>query len=126
MNLRFGRLLMPVAVLIALADGAAAHHSFSMFDAEKTITLSGTVKEWQWTNPHAWLILTVTDDKGEVHEWGLEGQSPQVLRGQGYTRTTMKAGDKVSVVINPRRDGSHGGALVSGTDAAGQPLNKLP
>ena len=114
--------LVAVAGILLGVHAATAHHSFSMFDATRTVTLKGVVKDWQWTNPHAWLIVIVKDDKGEAHEWSLEGQSPQVLRGQGYLRNSIKVGEEVTVSINPRRDGSDGGAFVSVTDVSGRPV----
>ena len=101
------------AMALILANSATAHHSFAMFDQTKTLTLNGTVKSWQWTNPHTWLVVTVKDDKGEVQEWNIEGQSPSVLRGeQGYSRDIMKPGDKVTLTLHPLRDGRPGGSLV--------------
>lgn len=93
------RLLASAAAVYALlvATSAAAHHSGAMFDRTKQVSLTGTVKEWQWTNPHTWLILVAPNDKGELVTWNLEGQSPQVQRGRGWARTSLKAGDKVSV-----------------------------
>lgn len=129
MNAIYIRSLGLVALAAAgLGAGAAnAHHSFSMFDQGKTMSLVGTVKEWQWTNPHTWLILTAKDDKGEVHEWRIEGQSPQVLRGeQGLSRSTFKPGDQVTVTIHPMRDGSHGGSFLGASDAAGRKLGQQP
>ena len=122
-----GRCMVQVAIMLFIGTSvAAAHHSFSMFDAEKTVTLRGVVTDWQWTNPHVWLIVTVKDENGESHEWGLEGQSPAVLRQQGYLRASVKPGEEVIVNINPRRDGSYGGAFLSVTDLSGRPLNQQP
>jgi hypothetical protein len=118
-------LLGAAAMALILANNATAHHSFAMFDQTKTLTLNGTVKSWQWTNPHTWLVVTVKDDKGEVQEWNIEGQSPSVLRGeQGYSRDIMKPGDKVIVRIHPRGDGTLGGSLMGVTDPSGKALNQ--
>ena len=84
-----------------------------MFDRSKDVVLSGVVKDWQWTNPHTWLILNVTNDKGETAVWSIEGQSPQVFRGKGWTRAIMKPGDRVVVHMAPLRDGANGGSIVS-------------
>lgn len=111
------------ALATAASTDALAHHSFAAFDQQKSVTLNGTVKEWQWTNPHTWLYLLVTDTSGKTQEWSIEGQSPQVMRGeQHYARTSFKAGDKVIVSIHPRRDGTLGGSFVSATAADGTPL----
>jgi len=115
-------------VILSLLLGATAnaHHSFSMFDQEKTISLTGTVKDWQWTNPHTWLILIVKDYQGNNKEWNIEGQSPQVMRSEkGVTRNLMKPSDKVVVYVHPRRDGTLGGSFISvkivSTSYSGQP-----
>ena len=89
----------------AVSVAAQAHHSFAMFDQTKQVTLNGTVKEFQWTNPHAFIELM--DTSGKV--WSVELNSPNNLIRQGWKRTAMKPGDKVTVVLNPLRDGTLGG-----------------
>jgi hypothetical protein len=106
-------LCFPVLAALALAAPATAHHSYAMFDREKDIVLTGTVKDWQWTNPHSFLVLSVTGDQGKVVEWGLEGSSPQVLRGRGWQREMVKPGDKVTVHLKPLKAGTTGGQLSS-------------
>jgi Family of unknown function (DUF6152) len=98
-----------------------AHHSYAMFDGTKTFTIQGTVKEFQWTNPHIWLeILT---HKGEVAEqWHFEGGPLAQLKRIGWTRESLKPGDKVTLVIHPLRDGSKGGALMWVTLPSGMTL----
>ena len=98
--------LVAGAFLAGAVSGAAqAHHSFAMFDQTKQVTLNGTVKEFQWTNPHAFIELM--DTSGKV--WSVELNSPNNLIRQGWKRTAMKPGDKVTVVLNPLRDGTLGG-----------------
>ncbi len=111
-----------MAAVLLYATGAVAHHSFSAFDANQTITMSGTVKDWQWTNPHTWLTLVIQTTGGAQQEWGIEGQSPEVMRRQGVPRDVMKAGDKVTVTVHPRRDGSNGGSLVAVVEVNGHEL----
>ena len=89
----------------ALSAPAQAHHSFAMFDQARQVTVNGTVKEFQWTNPHA--FIEVVDASGKL--WSVELNSPNNLIRQGWRRTAMKPGDKVSVIINPLRDGQAGG-----------------
>jgi hypothetical protein len=89
-----------------------AHHSFAMFDADKTVELKGTVREFQWTNPHSWLQVMVADAKGAEHEWSLELGSPTGLARNGWRPKTVVAGDKVTVSIHPLKDGTHGGQLL--------------
>ena len=97
------------------AAPAMAHHSFAMFDNTKSVTLEGTVKEFQWTNPHSWVQLMVKDASGKEVEWSVEGGSPNGLARQGWKRTSLKPGDKASIVIHPLKDGTTGGSLVSAT-----------
>jgi Family of unknown function (DUF6152) len=112
---------------IAFALPALAHHSYAMFERDKDLALSGTVKEWRWTNPHTWLVLAVLDNQGKLVEWSIEGQSPQVLRLLGFPGKDMvKAGDKVTVHIHPLRDGTNGGQLVSATTSDGQTYGGTP
>jgi hypothetical protein len=105
---------------MALATGATApafaHHSFAMFDNQKNTTLEGTVKEFQWTNPHSWVQLMVKDPAtGKDVEWSIEGGSPNGLARNGWKRTSLKPGDKAVVVIHPLKDGANGGSLVTVT-----------
>lgn len=118
MSLKFR--LLPTTLLLALAAlPAGAHHSFAMFDLEKDVTLQGVVKEFQWTNPHSWIQLMVTDAEGRQVEWSLEGGSPGVLSRGGWKRTSLQPGDKVTVVIYPLRDGKPGGSFLEVTRADG-------
>ncbi len=95
---------------------ALAHHSFALYDHTRTLTLKGTVKAFQWTNPHVviWLVVK-PDGGGEPQEWSVETTSPGVLTRSGWTRKSVNPGDHVSVEFNPLRDGSHGGGLKSVT-----------
>ena len=107
--------------LVAQAAPASAHHSYAAFDRSKTVTLSGTVKAWEWTNPHTWLQVMV-DDGGKQVEWSIEGSSPNGLARRGWTRTSFKPGDKVTVIIHPLKDGSNGGSYVKATLPDGKTL----
>ena len=108
------------AALLWCAAGLApalAHHSFAMFDFAKVVTISGTVKEFQWTNPH--VVLWVDADAaagGAPAVWSLELTSPGNLTRGGWDRKVLSAGDKVSVDLNPLRNGNHGGALIKVTN----------
>jgi Family of unknown function (DUF6152) len=96
---------------------ALAHHSFAMFDFSKTVTITGTVKEFQWTNPHVVLWVNADAAPGEAPAvWSLELTSPGNLTRGGWDRKVLNAGDKVSVDLNPLRNGNHGGALVKVTN----------
>jgi hypothetical protein len=106
---------LPVAALFLLSGPAIAHHSFAMFDQTKTVTLEGTVSEFQWTNPHAFIHIEVPNGAGGKRLWQVELNSPNNLRRQGWKSTSVKPGDQVTLVLNPLRDGSQGGLFVSVT-----------
>ena len=99
-----------------LGATASAHHSFAVYDQTKTQTLKGTVKIFQWTNPHTvvWIVVQ-PEGGGEPQEWTIETTSPGVLTRSGWTRKSLNPGDRVSVEFHPLRDGSHGGGLTSVT-----------
>jgi len=102
---------------------ALAHHSFAMFEAKKEVTISGAVKNFQWTNPHSWLQLMVPGAAGQPEaEYSIEMGSPNTISRQGWRKTTFKPGDRVTVTIHPMRDGSPGGAFVSAKDGSGKDL----
>lgn len=110
-----------------LAAGlASAHHSAAMFDAGKEITLTGTVKEFQWMSPHCWIQLLVAD---EAHpgaapvEWGIEMDNPAGLSRHGWKPGSLKPGDRVVVVAHPLRDGTSGAQVVS-VSKDGKPIGK--
>lgn len=109
-------------VLASAATGASAHHSYAMFDRAKTVTLTGTIREFRWTNPHSWIQLTVPGDNGATDEWSIEMGSPFELLRVGWTAKTVKAGDRVSIQVHPVKDGTKGAGFVSGTDAEGHAL----
>jgi hypothetical protein len=90
---------------------ALAHHSFAMFDRERPQELSGTVRDFQWTNPHVWIQLLVPNDAGGQDEWGVECTSVTALKRQGWSRTSLQPGDHIRLVIFPLRNGSLGGQL---------------
>ena len=101
------------ALLLLAAVSAAAHHSPVLFDRTKRVTLVGTVVEFAWMNPHASIQLDVQNDRGGIDRWGVEMNSPNNLVKDGWKSTLVKAGDRVSVVVNPLRSGERGGIFVS-------------
>ena len=108
------------SAIAAFAGPALAHHSFSMFDHEKTMTLSGTVKEFEWTNPHAWLHIVATDEKtGKPVEWSFEMGGVGQVAQQGWKPDSVKPGDKITVQMHPLKDGSRGGQYLNATLADG-------
>ena len=110
-------------VTIAAASPAFAHHSDAMFDSSKEVVLNGTVKEFQYTNPHSWIQLVVAGENGAAPvEWSIETQAPIVLLRAGIKPTSLQTGDKVSVKMHPLKDGAPGGSLVEVKKADGTTL----
>ena len=106
--------LKSLVVLIAALCGstlAYAHHSFALFDRSRITTLSGTVREWKWANPHTWLTVVVRKADGANEEWALVGSSPNMMSRWGWNAADIAVGDKVLVDIFPARDGKTIGAL---------------
>jgi Family of unknown function (DUF6152) len=101
-----------LAACVAAVGPASAHHSNSMYEPVTTVTLNGSVKSFQWTNPHVVIwVMVQSEGGGDPQEWGVETTSPGVLTRNGWTHSSIKAGDRVSVEFKPLRDGSHGGFL---------------
>lgn len=100
--------------LVAVVSPAFAHHSFAAFDITAQKAITGTVHKVDWTNPHIWLWIDVPNDKGSADTYGFEGMSPNFLARRGWTRTTLKVGDKITVNYRPMKDGSKGGMFMTG------------
>ena len=109
------RILAAAAVILVASGTVSAHHSFAMFDQDKLITLKGSVAEWYWINPHGHIILKVDAAPGvdpkSVGEWDIECASTNIMRLQGWSSTTLKAGDQITISGNPLKDGSKGASL---------------
>jgi hypothetical protein len=116
--------LSACAALLSAAP-ALAHHSFAMFDMDNEKTVSGTVTDFQWANPHSWIYVKALSPTGEQETWGVEGMSPSFLERRGWTRTMIKPGDKVTLVFHPTRSGGKGGAFVSVTLPDGRKFDQL-
>ena len=115
-----------VAFVLMAPVAALAHHAAAMYETEKTVTVSGTVEEFAYVNPHAWLYVVVTDDKGEETLWGFEAEGPSALMRAGIKNNALQPGDLVTVTARPRRDGRLAGAWVSVTKADGTVLAPHP
>ena len=113
---------LALAVLVVAVVPAAAHHSFAAFDMTNQKTVTGAVKQVDWTNPHIWIWIDVANDKGGTDTYAFEGMSPNFLARRGWTRSTLHKGDKITVSYRPMRDGKNGGMFISGTTAAGKVL----
>lgn len=109
--------------LVLAGSPAVAHHSFAMFDTKNEITLKGTVTEFAWTNPHAFVHVSVPRPGGGADVWQLELASPNNLKRRGWKSTSLKPGDQVTVQVNPLRDGSKGGHFAKATKADGTVLD---
>jgi Family of unknown function (DUF6152) len=114
------------ATMLLAAMSAIAHHSNSMFDSQTSVTLSGTVKEFQFTNPHCFIQLVAPNLNGDATEWSIEMGAPAHLLRAGWKPRTLKPGDKLTVVIHPLKDGGRGGNYVSAKRADGTLVGELP
>ena len=114
-----------IAVLLA-ASFALAHHSNAAFDGDKVVVLRGTVMQWKWSNPHVWIVLSVDDDKGGKAEWAIEGRTPGQLVRAGWSRSTLKPGDVITVDFSPAKDGTLTGLLTRVRLADGTVLGQAP
>lgn len=109
---RRGVVLLIGALLLAAAPPALAHHSYAAFDETKTVTLHGTVKKWDWRNPHAFLVIVAKMPDGSIQEWSLETLAIALLSRLGLTRDSMATGDEVTVVLHPHITEKQFGALI--------------
>jgi hypothetical protein len=103
-----------------------AHHGAAALDTGKEVTLKGTVTEWIWSNPHCFLQFDAKDDTGMVRNWAVETQNPTAMTQRGFSRTLFKAGDEVTVIIEPVKNGQPIGRLLTVVLASGQKLVAAP
>lgn len=121
MKIKFGAALCAAGLTLA-AGPASAHHSGAMFDQTKTETLVGTVRLFQWVNPHCFVQLVVRNAQGQDEEWSLEMTAPIHLQRLGWRRSSLKPGDHITVTIHPLRNGDKGGALMEAIGPDGKPI----
>ena len=123
--MRFDRFI-PFGLCAVLACSAAlAHHSFAVFfDGEKSVAITGVVKEFQFVNPHGLIRLLVQNKDGTTEEWKIETNSPSILRRRGWAPDSLKVGEKVTIDGWPARDNSHWARLKKATRATGEPVGK--
>lgn len=114
------------SVLALAAIPAAAHHSTAIYDSDNPIELAGTVVEWQFVNPHCFILLEVTDAGGEKKVWSLEGGNTAGLFRRGWTPNTLKAGDEILITVRPLRSGSPGGNYSNPRWKDGSPIDPKP
>ena len=110
-----GRTLLVTALLCGMAASARAHHSAAaVFDMNAEKTMTGVVKQVDWTNPHIWIWLNVPNASRQVETWGFEGMSPNFLARRGWTRNSLLPGMRIAVTFRPLRDGKAGGMFMTG------------
>jgi hypothetical protein len=115
-ELRFTNYALGTVIAIGVATASlpvSAHHSYAMFDVEKKISVEGTVKEFRWTNPHAWIRMEVMDSKGKPQEWAVEMGSLTILVALGWNPKTLQPGDKITIGVHPMKSGLPGGDFVT-------------
>jgi Family of unknown function (DUF6152) len=115
--------LPSIVALAIMITPAQAHHSGAMFEKEKTITVEGVVKEFQYTNPHSWLLVNVTNKNGTVTTWGFEAEGPSTLQRAGIRPSDFAAGTKLKITGHPMKDGSPAAAWVEAVRADGKRFN---
>ena len=122
-----GRVFVVLLIVGALFPSVALpHHSNVAYEVTKVITITGVVKSFEWVNPHTWLHVVVDDGKGGTVEWACEGRAPGVLNRAGWSRSILKAGEKVTVDMSPAKDGSKVSIIARVTKADGTILSNQP
>ena len=100
-----------IFTLVGFSSVATSHHSFSPFNMETIATIKGEIVDFEWTNPHTWVWVNVSNPDGSITQWGLEGMSPNYLGRRGWSKRSFQPGDQVTLDINPLRSGEPGGML---------------
>jgi hypothetical protein len=122
MNRQCSFRLSLTALLTAMSTALLAHHSVAAFDRTNSVVVAGTVKSYKLSNPHAWITLMVPNETGGEDAWALEGTAGAGLLRAGYTKYTLKVGEKVRILIAPRRDGTPGGEFTRILAVNGAPM----
>ncbi len=107
----FVRIAAVAAIALAAAPAAQAHHSGAMYDSTKLLTLTGTVKAFNWNNPHISIDVVANPGGAVDGAWSIAGSSPGVMGRSGWSSTTVRPGDKITLEFQPLRDGGHGGNI---------------
>lgn len=123
--MRIVRWLMAAAGMMGVIAPAAGHHSTAMFDYSKNKTLTGVVRAFQWTNPHSFIQVLVPNEQGVQQEWSIECGTPTLMTRMGWSKDSLRSGDKVVVTIAPLRDGRPGGTLRRATLVSGKVLHGM-
>ena len=106
------RLILTCALALAASPALLAHHSFAAFDMAQTKTITGVVSRFDWTNPHTFIWVDVPNEKGVVESWAIEGMSPNYLGRRGWSKHSVKPGEKITVTIHPLKEGKTGGMFM--------------
>jgi len=115
-----------LAAVLLCAGPAQSHHSNVEYEVTKVITVTGVVTEFEWVNPHTWLHITVDDGKGGKVEWLAEGRAPGILLRAGWTKSSLKFGETVTVDMSPAKNGTHKAIIARVTKADGTILSNQP
>ncbi|PYS36386.1 MAG: hypothetical protein DMG14_24645 [Acidobacteria bacterium] len=115
---------LAIPALLVSIQPALAHHSGAEFDNDKVVELTGTIKEFQFKNPHTWIQIVVDDGKGQPTEWSLEWGAPNSLGRQGYRPSTFPPGAKVTMRVHPMRNGSPAGGFIAAKFADGKTIGR--
>ena len=126
MRAHFIALSAVLAAAFFQASPGLAHHSNVEFEVTKVLTITGVVKEFQWRNPHTWVLMTIDDGKGGKVDWAGEGRAPGVLLRAGWSKSSIKPGETITVDMSPARDGSQTGMVARVTKADGTILSNAP
>jgi hypothetical protein len=119
MKVRLAGCSVVLGLFVLRATPALSHHSNVAYEVNKVISVTGVVKDWQWVNPHTWLHMTVDDGKGGKVEWAAEGRAPGVLLRAGWSKSSLKPGETVTVDLSPAKDGTTTGIIARITKADG-------
>lgn len=122
--IRITRTAMFIVALTTLSGAVVeAHHAASMFEAEKETTVTGVVKEFQYTNPHSWLLVDVTNKDGSVTTWGFEAEGPGVLMRNGIRKSDFAPGTKLTITGHPMKNGQPAASWIKAVRADGVEFN---
>ncbi len=117
------RAAFAVALVCGIEGAASAHHSAApVFDLASEKTVTGVVKQVEWTNPHIWVWVDVQSTPAQVETYGFEGMSPNYLARRGWTKTSLQTGDRITVTFRPLKDGRPGGMFMTGKLESGKVL----
>jgi hypothetical protein len=121
----FWRVCVLTVSALTVATPGSAHHSFAAYDITKLVTINGTVREFQWSNPHVWIYVSALDGKGVAQDYAIEGGPVIGLKRSGWTKDSFKPGDNVRISFRPLKDGRPGGGFLQAVTAGGKVLGRI-